>query len=88
MQHFLACLAIHLAAGGKTPAVTGLRFTAWAFRDAKDTAPKRKQTFIVSNLRISLQDIKARVEEGQGVPFFDERFTCREVLKVQKTFTL
>eukprot|EP00434_Breviolum_minutum_P034872 symbB.v1.2.030869.t1/scaffold3523.1/size54856/1 len=43
MQHFLACLAIHLAAGGTTPA-----------------------------------DIKARVEEGQGVPFFDERFNCRE----------
>jgi len=25
------------------------------------------------------KDIKARVEEGQGVPFFDERFSCREV---------
>ncbi|CAL1157009.1 unnamed protein product [Cladocopium goreaui] len=44
MQQFLALAAIHLAAGGKSPA-----------------------------------DIKARVEEGQGVPFFDERFSCREV---------
>lgn len=25
------------------------------------------------------QDIKARVEEGEGVPFFDERFSCRQV---------
>lgn len=55
-------------------------------RDAKETVPKKENKhqlirLIASNL--PSQDIKARVEEGQGVPFFDERFNCREVLKVR-----
>ena len=55
-------------------------------RDAKETLPKKENKhqlirLIASNL--PSQDIKARVEEGQGVPFFDERFNCREVLKVR-----
>lgn len=29
------------------------------------------------------KDIKARVEEGQGVPFFDERFSCREARTIK-----